>query len=142
MPPAGAPGFATSLEAEAAFYAAFQRGSLADMMAVWDSSPDITCIHPLAERLTGTDAVMSSWRAILRQPLTFTLADRTVTELGDVAVHVLHEVITDPATDRPAAPMAATNIYRRATNGWRMILHHASPVNAAVTISGDRLTVH
>ena len=131
MAPAAAPHYATSIEAEEAFYGAFRRGSLADMMAVWDDSPDITCIHPLADRLTGRDAVGASWRAILRQPLDFTLAERSVTELGDLAVHVLHEIITDPATGRPAAPMVATNIYRRVPAGWRMILHHASPARAA-----------
>ena len=45
-----------------------------------------------------------------------------------ITVHSLHEHIYAEGEQRAALPFAVTNIYLRTGNGWRMIVHHASPV--------------
>jgi len=42
-------------------------------------------------------------------------------------VHSVHEFIAARGEARPQAPVVATNVYTRSGNGWKMIVHHASP---------------
>jgi hypothetical protein len=44
-----------------------------------------------------------------------------------LAVHSVRESIAVRGEKRAAVPVSATNAYMRTGNGWRMILHHASP---------------
>jgi hypothetical protein len=44
------------------------------------------------------------------------------------AVHSVIEQITVVGQKHLAAPVVATNVYIRGALGWRMIVHHASPV--------------
>jgi hypothetical protein len=44
------------------------------------------------------------------------------------AVHSVIEQIGVVGEKHLSAPVAATNIYVRGALGWRMIMHHASPV--------------
>ena len=48
-------------------------------------------------------------------------------ELGDLAIHYLQEKVKAPGQVRPAAPVYATNVYRKGPGGWHMILHQNSP---------------
>jgi hypothetical protein len=43
-------------------------------------------------------------------------------------VHSLIEQIRNSGERSPRAPLAATNIYVRGALGWRLLVHHASPV--------------
>ena len=58
------PYYATSRDAERAFYDAFQNADLDDMMNIWSAHHDIICIHPMGPRLEGREAVAQSWRQI------------------------------------------------------------------------------
>ncbi|QKT03262.1 nuclear transport factor 2 family protein [Ectothiorhodospiraceae bacterium 2226] len=119
--------FESSEAAERAFYAAFERGDVQAMMAVWAPDETIECIHPHGPRLRGQEAVRRSWEAILGAAggARFTLADRQIVVDGAVALHTLTETLQVPA--QPAAQVLATNVYRRSGAGWHLILHHASP---------------
>jgi uncharacterized protein (TIGR02246 family) len=120
--------YATPLDAEAAFYAAFSRKDLEAMMAVWDEAPDVVCVHPMGDALLGREAIRASWEAIFRHgpDMTFMVEERSRTQQGAFAVHVVHEHIREGrATSRP--PIIATNVYRLTPGGWRMVLHHGSP---------------
>jgi ketosteroid isomerase-like protein len=139
-------GFATPLEAEAAFYAAFSRRDLDAMMAVWDDAPDIVCVHPMGTLLMGREAVRASWEAIFRHGpgLTFVVQEQARTHGPELAIHVVHEharASREPSAEKsqtsgsagrpgapaPRPPLITTNAYRLTDEGWRMILHHASP---------------
>lgn len=124
--------YSTPQEAEAAFYQAFQRKDLGAMMAVWDDGTDIVCVHPGGRMLIGADAVRASWEDIFRRgpALHFVVDERSRTENGELALHIVHEHIHAGGEMAPA-PVLATNAYRRTAHGWRMILHHASPAPGA-----------
>ena len=130
----------TAQEAEAAFYAAFQRKDLAAMMAVWAEDDDIVCVHPGGRMLIGADAVRASWDDIFRRgpAMQFIVDERRRAEDGELALHIVHEHIRVGGEMAPA-PVLATNAYRRTAHGWRMILHHASPAPAT---TGAPTTVH
>jgi ketosteroid isomerase-like protein len=86
--------------------------------------------------------VAGSWDAIFRNTpyIQFVLTGDEVAVAGDVAWVTLDENILQ-ATGGPdggeaesqelsGARVAAVNVFVRARGGWRMVLHHGSPVNA------------
>jgi ketosteroid isomerase-like protein len=122
--------FATPDEAEQAFYTAFANTDLEAMTAVWLDSDTVTCVHPVGPRISGQQAVKAGWAEIFRNTgsLKFRLGDVSRTQDGRFAIHVLHEHISVPGENAERPPAVATNIYQLTEQGWRMLLHHASPV--------------
>jgi uncharacterized protein (TIGR02246 family) len=121
--------FPTPQDAEAAFYEALEARDLEAMMEVWAEDEDIVCVHPGGPRLAGYDQVRASWAQILGsgQRLKVHVSNQVVLPGMMLAVHSVHENILVQGEPRPRAPIAATNVYLRTGNGWRMILHHGSP---------------
>lgn len=137
--------YTTSKDAEKAFYEAFQRADVDDMMKVWADDDTIICIHPMGPRLEGRRAVAQSWREIFAggPQLRFELAEIACTLNGDLAVHCVYEMIRENQSPARRSLVLATNIYRSTNQGWRMIVHHASP-GVAPPDSGEepRSTLH
>ncbi|MCK9532089.1 MAG: nuclear transport factor 2 family protein [Gammaproteobacteria bacterium] len=126
-------GYPTPLDAEQAFYAAFERADADAMRAVWAASEDIECVHPLGERLRGDD-VHQGWRDMFAEAerLAFHLSDRRAFEHDGLTVHLLLENILFPDGKTEPLQILATNVYRHATDGWRMVMRHASPAPAGL----------
>lgn len=125
--------YASPQDAEKAFYKAFERADLAAMMAVWAEEEDIVCVHPGGARHTGMAEVRESWRQILAQGsgLQFHLVGNRVFSGRMISIHSVYEHVTVAGESRPANPVLATNIYLLTDRGWRMLMHHASPLAAA-----------
>lgn len=122
--------FPTAQDAEAAFYEAMERADLEAMMEVWAEDEEIVCIHPGGPRLAGTEAIREAWRQV------FATGTRVRVRLSNpsqltammVAIHSVHENILVAGESKQRGAIIATNVYQRTAAGWRMILHHASPV--------------
>lgn len=125
-------GYATPEAAEAAFYRAFESRSLDDMMQVWAPADHIACIHPLAAALNGRGAVAAGWRSIFEAAGQFSVSVLLTHEIRepDQVLRIVHESLTIGHEAGPRPPILATNLYRREADGWRMVLHHASPLQA------------
>jgi uncharacterized protein (TIGR02246 family) len=125
--------YATPQDAEAAFYEAIEKSDLEAMMSVWSDDDDIVCVHPGGARLAGVAQVRESWRQIFAggQTLRFRLRDPQSLNGMTLAVHSVYEQIAVAGEVRTPNPMIATNIYMRTENGWRMVVHHASPAPAS-----------
>jgi len=133
--------YATPQEAEDAFYAAFIKRDVNAMMSVWAEDEDIACIHPLSPMVTGVAAVRGSWENIFRHspPMKFMITQTSRLEDANLAVHIVEEHIQ--VNNEPThAPVLATHVYRLTDNGWRMILHHASP--SPKSNKQDKQTLH
>jgi ketosteroid isomerase-like protein len=116
--------------AEFTFYSAFESGDLDTMMAVWESSETIICIHPLGPQLQGIARIRDSWRQIFSSGATVRFNIETIQDTiqDNLAIRIVYESITVIGADeQPSQPLIATNIYRHTGAGWHMILHHASP---------------
>ena len=127
---------ATADAAETEFYRAFAEGDLPGMLRVWAESETVICVHPGQESLSGRASVLESWRDILGSDNRFDIAYQCVErhESGDLALHTgLEHLRMD---DERVATLTVTNGYRRTGDGWRMVLHHAAPVHAAVAPEG------
>lgn len=123
------PVYATPQEAESAFYDAFERANVEAMMNVWANDDSIVCTHPLGPSLRGRSAVEESWKRIFEggAPMRFKITDTQYTQDNLLSVHCLYERIRFGQNYREISVVVATNIYTLTDNGWRMVLHHASP---------------
>jgi len=122
--------FASAQDAEQAFYRAFEHADLGEMMAVWAEDEDIVCVHPGGGRHSGVVEVRESWRQIFSQGprLRFRLAGNRVSSGRMLSVHSVYEHVTVAGDPRPTHPILSTNIYLLTDRGWRMLVHHASPL--------------
>lgn len=122
--------YPTSQDAEQAFYRAFELADLAEMMAVWAEEEDIVCVHPGSGRHSGVVEVRESWRQIFSQGprLRFRLTGSRVVAGRMLSVHSVFEHVTVAGDPRPTHPVLSTNIYLLTDRGWRMLMHHASPL--------------
>jgi ketosteroid isomerase-like protein len=110
------------LDANDAFYRAFNAHDAAAMELVWSRNGSVACIHPGWQSLTGRDAVMASWRGILAGPApTISCLEPTVHLLGDTAFILCIEEIPD-------GRLIATNIFIREEDQWRLVHHQAGPI--------------
>jgi len=125
--------FPTPQDAESAFYEALESADLDAMMEVWAEDEEIVCVHPGGARLAGYDQVRAGWAQIFGsgQRLKVFLNNVVVLSGMMLSIHSVHENITVAGEGRPRPPVAATNVYLRTGNGWRLLLHHASPVPQA-----------
>jgi ketosteroid isomerase-like protein len=136
--PAGATVEDVVLQANTAFYNAFEAGDLDLMAAVWLPEPDPVCIHPGNAAISGYAEMMRAWAMIFANTpyIQFFLTDVEVSVWENAAsVTCTENVLT--ADDRTGpdsfggAKAVATNVFVRTPGGWRLWIHHASPVLSA-----------
>ena len=123
------PIFTSARDVEAAFYEALAHSDLEAMMAVWSEDEEVICVHPGGPRLQGLTAVRESWRELFdgNPRLDIRITQGVAQNFMMVAVHSVLEFISLEGDEQLGPPMIATNIYSRGPDGWRMVMHHASP---------------
>lgn len=134
---------ATAVEAaNTSLYTAVESADLDLMGALWMDGPEaesVVCVHPGWPPLHGRSEVLRSWAAIMAGTpyVQFFLTDVQVSVQGDAAVVTCTEnVLTGgdggASFGFPGGRVAATNVFRRSDGGWRLWVHHASPVLSAL----------
>jgi ketosteroid isomerase-like protein len=125
--------YPTADAAAAAFYRAFASGDAAAMDALWLDDDAACCVHPAREPVLGHGAIMASWLEILEEAGSFDISFQPDVRLGD------GDLVVDVGTERlttdsgQVALLSVTNAYLRTPDGWRMVLHHAAPIQHAGT---------
>jgi len=112
------------LGANAAYYNAFEKGDFAKMSTIW-AEDDVSCVHPGWPVLIGRQAILDSYRNILRNPNQERIEHRHDTPMisgGDGRVFCI-EIVGGMA-------LAVTNWFRWVDGAWRLIHHQASPISA------------
>jgi ketosteroid isomerase-like protein len=117
------------LRANATFYRAFSGGDYPAMRALWAEKAPVACQHPLSPTLFGRDAVLESWKLILREPPPVELrCDGAVAHLfGDMALVFGYE-----GNDELPVHLVATNAFVREGGEWRMVHHQAGPLGRTI----------
>lgn len=113
------------------FYAAMNSLDISEMDKVWMDDTVAVCVHPGREAITGYERIRESWLMIFAATDSMMIAstNELITVAGEIAWVACTETISIMTDEGLAAAAAqATNIFRRRNDGWRMILHHASPV--------------
>jgi ketosteroid isomerase-like protein len=119
------------IEANQAFYKAFESLDIEQMENLWLRDPKIVCIHPGWRRLTGWGPIMESWERIFDGvfEMKFELNALHLIAGADLGVVVTEENLTQRGYDGTMrTQVLATNIYERVGNKWLLVLHHGSPV--------------
>jgi ketosteroid isomerase-like protein len=118
-----------------AFYEAFEAADLDTMRDLWLDDPETMCVHPGGHPVRGTPAISRSWALIMANTpyIQFILTDVETSIVGDVAsVACTENVLTGDDSTGPdafgGAKAVATNVFVRTPDGWRLWIHHASPV--------------
>src|SRR4051812_47246181 len=120
------------------FYESFEAGALDTMQDLWLDAADTLCVRPGAPPVRGTGPINRSWALIMANTpyIQFFLTDVEVSVWADVAsVTCTENVLTGDETTGPdafgGAKAVATNVFVRTPGGWRLWIHHASPVLSA-----------
>jgi ketosteroid isomerase-like protein len=113
--------------ANQAFYDAHEQRDMAAMREVWEHTDRVVCVHPGWPILRTWRVVEESWRRILEGPGRnhFIVTNDVVAVHGDLAWVTLDENLVQGAS---TGTVAATNVFAQSADGWKMILHHGSPV--------------
>jgi ketosteroid isomerase-like protein len=116
-------------EAEAQFYEALQTGDIDRLMAVWADDDDIACVHPGGPRLVGVGPIRASFEAMFNHGTIDARPGQVRrTEGNGFSIHHVVEQVQVPGEQGPqVAFVLATNVYIKTPQGWRLLLHHASP---------------
>ncbi len=119
--------FSSPIEVEKTFYDAFSRQDMDVMMSVWAEDRPIYCIHPGGVLLTDRADVAESWSRIFqaKTPFHFELEYFHREIFDQVAISHLSETLF--LHNRMVGVVLVTNTYYQTPEGWRMIMHHASP---------------
>ena len=119
----------TLIEANAAFYHAFEALDLDAMGALWENSERVYCVHPGWQPLHGHDAVLESWGVILANTnqIAITLTGMEARLDGDLGIVTVHEnIISRVGEQNHSASAVSTNLFARHGDGWKLFHHHAS----------------
>ena len=104
-----------------AFYLAFESKDIAAMENIWADQEDLYCLHPGWHPLTGRKDIIESWTRILTntaQPQ-ISFDSPQYLQISDNSVAVI-------CFERsPQQNMIATNIYRKSSDRFQMILHQS-----------------
>jgi len=117
----------TVIAAQQRFYDAHENRDIDAMDQVWEHSGAVACTHPGWPTLHGWNAVRESWRQIFVGPgrNQFICTNISVRVEGDVAWSTLDENLVQGAS---TGTVAATNVFVRRGDAWKMVNHHGSPV--------------
>ncbi len=132
------------VQANQAFYRAFETLKIEAMEQVWAKDADIQCGHPGWRILRGWGPVMESWKRIFANTpsMQFTLTDVNIQINGAVAWVTLYENLNSSIEGQNySAAILTTNVFHKSAEGWRMILHHGSSVSQPAD-QEDSNTVH
>lgn len=120
------------------FYHAFEEGDFDAMTMVWAEDDGVVCVHPGSTPLHGYHEVMRSWLALMAGAhyIQFFLTDVQTVVFDDVASVTCRENVLTAGSETPQEGFAggsavATNVFRRTSEGWRLWVHHSSPVLSA-----------
>lgn len=121
--------YETAEAAENGFYAALRKGDLEAMEALWEQGEAVICVHPAWPALRGHGEIIASWRRIFSNQPGLHIRHQLLEAIQDAStcLRIGKEIFAAPDDPHGPPPAMVTNAYRLTSQGWKMVLHHASP---------------
>lgn len=119
------------LEANQAFYRAFEKKDILAMSMVWSQGTGSHCIHPGRKVLRGWKEICSSWEMIFKNTNYIEIETEIIAvEIRDgLAYVILLENLLQVINGRKIqAQSMATNIFEQMAGKWYLVHHHGSPL--------------
>jgi len=126
-----------------ALYEAFEAADVDRMQRLWDDVDPaaVVCVHPGWPMLRGRDTVLRSWSAVMAGTdyIQFFLTDVRISVVGDTAVVTCQENVLTEVTEigDTHTAVVATNVLVRRDDGWRVQVHHGSPVLGTLVVEDE-----
>jgi uncharacterized protein (TIGR02246 family) len=119
----------TADDIEAAFYEALQSADIDKLMACWADEDDVVCVHPGGPRLAGVAAIRAAFEAMFTNGSIRAWPERVrkVQALASEVHSVVERIEVHTPEGTREAWVVATNVYHKTAQGWRLVVHHASP---------------
>jgi hypothetical protein len=113
------------LAANLEFYRAFTTRDIPAMEALWAHASPVACLHPGWPPLVERDEIIESWRGILSNPDSPSIAcyDERVFLYRDTAFVICEEELA-------GGTLIATNYFVREAGTWQMCHHQAGQMVA------------
>lgn len=121
----------TLMQANQAFYVAFESLDIEKMDDVWAHDDDVQCVHPGWDLLIGWEEIRERWARIFANAkrVKIALSSVWVRIEGTVGWVACTEHVTTAFTEGfDEAVVQATNIFVRRDGRWLLVVHHASPL--------------
>ena len=122
--------YTTPQEAEDEFYDALEEGDLERLLSVWADTDDVCCLLPMYPMIQGRKGIEDVFSHLFAhgQGVELSVAHLNWIETDDIAIHQVEETIQKvPPGTQPPPPFYGTNIYRKDSHGWRLIVHQNAP---------------
>jgi ketosteroid isomerase-like protein len=119
------------LDANQAFYQAFQNKDMTAMSAVWSQGTSSLCVHPGRQVLKGWEDIRAGWEKIFRVTKSLEIELQiTATEVQENMAYVVlvEKVIQMSGSQKNKSFSVATNIFELMGGKWYLIHHHGSPI--------------
>lgn len=119
------------LEANLAFYRAFQTKDMEAMSEIWSKGINTLCIHPGRKILKGWEEIRPSWQQIFTVTTTLEIEIQITASdsIGNLAYIVLIEKVIQTSSGRKNQSLSnATNLFENMGGKWYLINHHGSPI--------------
>ena len=116
-------------EVEQAFYEALLNADIEQFMSCWAEEDEIVCIQPGGARLIGAGAIRHAFEAMFAQGPVAARPQQVhrIEALASAVHHLVERVAVQTPQGERIAWVAATNVYHKTPQGWRLVAHHASP---------------
>ncbi len=118
-------------DTEQAFYDALEAADLEALMELWAHDEQVVCIHPGGPRLVGIEAIRESWKEILAGGALHIRPTEmhAVTGLMMSVHNLVEQVVVSENRTQHIIHVVTTNVYFKGPDGWKMVMHHASPAH-------------
>ena len=121
----------SAITANEKFYKAFNARDLSAMKEIWSSHQNVTCVHPGWSPLNGFEPIIDSWQGIFKNSgnMDIQISDINMLVSNDLAwVSCVEKLYTIASHGVLASKVFSTNLFKLNKDGWKMIMHHASPM--------------
>ena len=119
------------IKANTAFYKAFEGLDINAFRKLNSASAEDVCVHPGWRPLCGWDDIENSWIGIFEHTTYMQIVPSEVKAHlhGEVGwISCFENIYSFVGVERMLGQVVATNIFKWTEYGWKLVLHHGSPI--------------
>lgn len=120
------------VKANSEFYSAFSSLDTERFFQCCLQSPQDICTHPGWSPIYGWDNIFPTWLRIISNLdyIQIVPSDVHAVVHGEMAwVHCIENIYSLSGVEKQAGQVAATNIFVHGSDGWKLSVHHGSPIS-------------
>lgn len=132
-------------EVDERFYRALSQRDLAQLMSCWSDDDEVVCIHPGVARMVGGASIKATYEQLFEHAewVAQEPVHRQVIQSLGMEIHSVVQLLTWPTEEgEQSLCVAATNVYQRVHQGWRLVFRQVSPADIDELQGQEQRIVH